>query len=157
MNKPIYALSIKQPYAWLICKGFKDIENRDWRIGRNPNYGLYKSETANFRIELPQRIYVHAGVSKSELSKETLDWILKRLNNKQAMELMFHYKIQTQVPCLFSLGAIVGEVTITDCVTESESLWFIGKYGFVLVDPVLYDRPILCKGQLGFFKPEIKQ
>ncbi len=24
------ALSIKQPWAWLICKGFKDIENRTW-------------------------------------------------------------------------------------------------------------------------------
>jgi hypothetical protein len=25
------ALSIKQPWAWLIVNGFKDIENRDWR------------------------------------------------------------------------------------------------------------------------------
>lgn len=24
------ALSIQQPYAWLICHGYKDIENRDW-------------------------------------------------------------------------------------------------------------------------------
>lgn len=24
------ALSIRQPYAWLIVNGFKDIENRDW-------------------------------------------------------------------------------------------------------------------------------
>ena len=25
------ALSIKQPWAWLIVNGFKDIENRTWR------------------------------------------------------------------------------------------------------------------------------
>lgn len=28
MNHP--ALSIRQPWAWLIVNGFKDIENRDW-------------------------------------------------------------------------------------------------------------------------------
>ena len=33
------------------------------------------------------------------------------------------------------LGAILGEVTITGCVTESESPWFEGPYGFTLTDP----------------------
>ena len=37
------ALSIRQPWAWLIVNGFKDIENRDWRT--------------NFR----GRVLVHAG------------------------------------------------------------------------------------------------
>ena len=27
------ALSIRQPWAWLICKGIKDIENRSWKTG----------------------------------------------------------------------------------------------------------------------------
>lgn len=39
---PIKALSIKQPWAWLIVNGFKDIENRDWRAD---NPGLkYRGE-----------------------------------------------------------------------------------------------------------------
>ncbi len=37
------ALSIRQPWAWLICAGHKDIENRNWHT--------------NFR----GRIYVHAS------------------------------------------------------------------------------------------------
>ena len=37
------ALSIRQPWAWLVVNGYKDIENRTWRT--------------NFR----GRIYVHAG------------------------------------------------------------------------------------------------
>jgi hypothetical protein len=52
-----------------------------------------------------------------------------------------------------AFGAIIGEVDIIDCVTESNSLWFEGKYGFVLANPVLYDKPIPCRGQLGFFEP----
>lgn len=27
------ALSVRQPYAWLIVNGIKDIENRTWRTG----------------------------------------------------------------------------------------------------------------------------
>ena len=36
------------------------------------------------------------------------------------------------------LGAIVGEVTIVDCVEWSDSPWFEGPYGFVLAHPVAY-------------------
>ncbi len=42
------------------------------------------------------------------------------------------------------------------CVIESKSPWFVGKYGFMLANPILYDKPIPCRGQLGFFKPDIK-
>ena len=45
------------------------------------------------------------------------------------------------------LGAILGEVTITGCVTESESEWFDGPYGFTLENPVAYEEP---KGSLAF-------
>lgn len=51
-------------------------------------------------------------------------------------------------------GAILGEVTIVDCVTESESEWFLGPYGFVLADPKPWEKPLPCRGQLGFFKVE---
>lgn len=39
------ALSIRQPYAWLIVNGHKDIENRDW--------------STNFR----GRVLIHAGLT----------------------------------------------------------------------------------------------
>lgn len=48
-------------------------------------------------------------------------------------------------------GGIVGSITITDCVDQSDSRWFFGKYGFVLSQP----KPIPfipLKGQLGIFK-----
>jgi hypothetical protein len=54
-------------------------------------------------------------------------------------------------------GAIIGEVDIIDCVTESKSPWFVGPYGFTLANPVLYDKPIPCRGMLGFFEPDLKE
>jgi len=127
-NKTEKALSIRQPYAWLICKGYKDVENRNWTTG--------------FR----GRIYVHAGVSKIYLQDAEND-LVKRLSGSQTSDFM-------AIKNTLSFGAIIGEVDIIDCVTESESPWFTGKYGFLLRNPILYDHPIPCRGMLNFFKPE---
>lgn len=51
-------------------------------------------------------------------------------------------------------GALVGIVEITDCVTEMDSEWFFGPYGFVMTNKRLI-TPIPCKGALGFFTPKI--
>lgn len=49
-------------------------------------------------------------------------------------------------------GGIVGMARIVDCVTEMDSRWFFGRYGFVLRDA--FPVPLIpCKGQLGFFRP----
>lgn len=48
-------------------------------------------------------------------------------------------------------GAIIGSVEIIDCVTESESPWFQGPYGFVLRNPLI-KIPVPLKGQLKFFE-----
>ena len=137
------ALSIKQPWAWLICAGYKDIENRDWFIGRKPALGGRFQDRG---LELPQRIYVHAGMSQSEMIPEVTLWIKDRLIELQCLRMA-----ATLVnPGLYH-GGIIGEVDITGCVEESDSPWFVGRYGFVLANPVLYDKPVPCRGQLGFF------
>lgn len=50
-------------------------------------------------------------------------------------------------------GGVLGIVEIVDCVTESESPWFFGEYGFVLRNPRIIE-PRKCKGALGFFEPD---
>ena len=116
------ALSIRQPWAWLIVNGDKDIENRTW--------------ATNFR----GKVYVHAGRKiKSGDFPEQRDYI------EQSGILL---------PEEPPLGAIVGEVIITDCVDTSSSPWFCGPYGFLLSSPVAYEDPIPYSGQLGFFQAE---
>ncbi|MEI8395220.1 MAG: ASCH domain-containing protein [Rhodospirillaceae bacterium] len=60
-----------------------------------------------------------------------------------------HKDIVIQLGC--PLGAIVGMVPITDCVTSHPSRWFFGKYGFVLGNPVALSTPVPCRGALKFF------
>lgn len=51
-------------------------------------------------------------------------------------------------------GGIVGMIDIVDCVSQSNSPWFHGPFGFVLKNPKAINF-IPCKGQLGFFTPPI--
>ena len=63
------------------------------------------------------------------------------------------YAIPEHICAKDRFGAILGEVTIIGCVTESDSDWFEGPFGFLLSYPFAYAEPIPCKGALGFFKP----
>jgi hypothetical protein len=51
------AISVRQPWAWLIVNGYKDIENRIWEA------------------KLRGRVLVHAGKSRAHLSAEELRYI----------------------------------------------------------------------------------
>lgn len=98
------AISIRQPWAWLIVNGFKDIENRSW--------------PTQFR----GRIYVHAGKGMTE--DEYLEGFL--LARQNGVMLPPAYDLER--------GGIVGEVDIVRCTTISDSPWFFGPFGFVLAN-----------------------
>jgi hypothetical protein len=120
----VKALSIRQPWAWLIVNGHKDIENREWRT--------------NFR----GRIYVHAskGMTQDEYA---IGYVIAEENS-------------VKLPAFKDLqrGGIVGAVTITGCVSKSDSPWFFGPYGFELSEPE--SLPFVpAKGSLGFFNIHI--
>lgn len=122
------ALSIRQPWAWLIMHAGKDIENRVWQT---PVRG---------------RILVHAakGMTRNEWD-DAMDFAagIPSEEHLKAPEVpMFDY---------IERGGIVGSVEIVDCVHVSNSPWFCGPFGFVLRDPQpLSFRPF--KGALGFFE-----
>lgn len=118
------ALSIMQPWAWLIVEGHKDIENRDWRPS---NPGL------RFR----GRVLIHCGKKMDPAYENGQDWDWPDIER----------------PCDFDMGGIVGDAEIIDCVTASSSRWFCGPYAFVIRNarPLPF-RP--CVGALGFFEPD---
>lgn len=117
------AISIRQPFAWLIVNGYKDIENRSWNT-------KYRG-----------RVLVHAakGMTRKEYDEACM-MVVDRL-------------ISVDIPDFEELerGGIVGIATITDCVDASASPWFFGPKGFTLTDAK--PLPFLpLKGRLSFFE-----
>ena len=118
-------LSIRQPWAWLIVNGWKNIENRDWPT------------------RVRGRILIHA--SKSMIKADYNACIL--FVSGFAPNLI----ASIPLPAQLEQGGIVGEAVILDCVTRHDSEWFTGEYGFVLdQQKPLPFQPY--KGSLGFFK-----
>jgi ASCH domain len=121
----IPALSIRQPWAWLIVNCHKDIENRDW--------------STVFR----GRFLVHAGQT---MTRPQYDDVITQLLLADVL---------VSVPPFETLrdqcGGFVGWSRVTDCVREHPSKWKQPDgYGFVLRD----SRPIPFvpwKGRLGWF------
>ncbi|CAN7322182.1 ASCH domain-containing protein [Variovorax sp. LjRoot84] len=120
------ALSIRQPWAWLIVHGHKDIENRTWRTRQRGT------------------ILVHA--SQAMTRREYQDVVMFLVTSLPAATRP-HLPAFEAIEC----GGIVGQVDIVDCVTDSNSPWYMGATGFVLAnaEPLPY-RPF--KGALGFFE-----
>jgi len=98
------ALSIRQPWAWLIVNGHKDIENRDWWT----------------RFRGPVLIHASKGMTRDEY--EDCQFLADGLG----IELPEFGSLER--------GGIVGRAVITGCVKNSDSPWFFGRYGFVIAD-----------------------
>lgn len=119
------ALSVRQPWAWLIVHGHKDIENRTWAT------------------RLRGRVWIHAGATMSQADYTACTLFIAGMRTEWRLPA---YDVLKQ-----QCGGIVGEVEITDCVSDSDSPWFVGPYGFVLRHARVTElRP--CKGALHFFQ-----
>lgn len=140
------ALSIKQPWALLIARGIKNIENRTWRTQHRG------------------RIYIHASGSQYKQPWDVL--------NKEQNEYMMQNEICIPGSEL-EYSAIIGHVDIVDCVINHDSIWAEKTplytngmnpskfkemtgikpiYNWVLSNAVLYDEPILdVKGKLSLW------
>ena len=124
------AISVRQPWAWLIVNGFKPIENRTWYSTRRGP------------------VLIHAGLAMTRDAHESClifcrsIGVLGREINGRRLIIPAYEELER--------GGIVGSATITACVSEHDSDWFTGDYGLVLSDakPLLFHR---CKGSLGFF------
>ncbi|AXG66458.1 putative ASCH domain-containing protein [Dickeya phage vB_DsoM_JA33] len=94
------ALSVKQPWAWLLANGFKDIENRSWHTKIRGNVLIHASK----------------GMTRKEYAeaKELCDKLGVRLPQFEDLD----------------RGCIVGMMEIFDSVDASDSPWYFGQVGF---------------------------
>lgn len=119
------ALTIKQPWAELIMRHGKDVENRTWATKFRGHVAIHSSQTHSWKEFQAAQALIRdrsCGVDPEYLKGK-----------------------------LSHMGAILGTAEIHDCVESSESPWFCGPYGFLLTDVRPLARPIYCKGKLGLW------
>lgn len=145
-------ISIKQPWASLICSGIKDIENRTWKCPQK---------------YIGQRVLIHAGKT---IDNNAVDKIA--VFNGALAQLLQNGIYKNEFP----LGSIIGIVEIVGCEINYPSTWagkstgvLIGNkfyhkngeepiYNWVLANPVLFDKPIIgVRGKLRFWDYELPE
>lgn len=117
-------LSIRQPWAWLIVHGHKPVENRDWNTPWRGEFLIHAG------AGIVQRDY--REIQARALGE--LDIVIPDFTDLQ------------QVP----RGGIVGVAELVRVVTDSESPFFTGPFGFEVrnAKPLPF---VQWKGQLGWF------
>jgi hypothetical protein len=117
------ALSIRQPWAWLILNAGKEFENREWSTQYRGPLLIHASKTCSQADYMAAQLY---------MADDMFDGI--HLPKREDL----------------STGGIVGVVDVVDCVTQSNSIWFQGPYALKLANPrPLPFTP--WKGQLRMF------
>ncbi|MHC1772100.1 MAG: ASCH domain-containing protein [Flexilinea sp.] len=124
------AISIRQPWAWLIVNGIKTVENRTWKT--------------NYR----GRLLIHASTRLDFNEADFADFC----QDAKAEDGII-------IPADLPLGGIVGAVDLIDCVENCEDAydesWHNpGQWAFVLRNPeVLPFAPVKGKLNLWNYEP----
>ena len=127
----VKVLTVKQPWAYLICSGIKDIENRTWKT--------------NFR----GRIYIHSSAKGIEFSNPNEVFTKEQYSSLDNEHKIMVIMSKKAMEC----SSIIGSVEIVDCVQNHPSLWAEnGVWNWVLANPILFPEPIPAKGKLSFWE-----
>ena len=128
------ALTIKQPWAYLIAAGHKDIENRTWRTNHRG------------------RLYIHVSAKVADNSHRKALGCTGLLTSAQLMILPMEARKEL-VRCRFDTSAVIGHVDLMDCVKGHPSVWAEEDcWNWVLKDPFLFKEPITgVKGRLSLW------
>ena len=108
-------LSVRQPYAWAIIEGIKDVANRFW--------------PTNIR----GRIYIHAGKNKTEL-----EWGIDNLRKHRVKPL------PEEEDLVFG-AIIGSVEIVDCVESSRSRWYAPGTFGFVLRNPIALARPIPIK------------
>jgi hypothetical protein len=152
-------LSIRQPYASLICRGIKTIENRSWDTKYRGKLLIHASGKPLawpvfdcLPYDFVKNYTKYYGTSPKTMPKEYAAYI------KWIEELSGFYRLEktpfNQPGNIKDLAkkhgfalptqAIIGEAELIDIVQNSKDLFAEPhNYHWVMANPVLYEKPIL--------------
>ena len=120
----VKAISIRQPWAWLITNGFKTVENR------------------TRRWHYTGRLFIHASGTFTHADRHACEIFCGGIG--------FDWR---QIPDILPTGGIVGSVDLINCVEGvwPGDDWSTGPYSLVLQSPSQLIPFYRCKGRLGIF------
>lgn len=128
-------LSIKQPWAFLLASGIKDVENRVWQTKYRGMVLIHAPKKTDFDHPKIQE-FIKYSAKKFNRSIDEMELFLK----EQASQ----------------TSAIIGAMYVMDCVKGSRSQWaFPDQWNWIIRQPYLFNEPIMnVSGKLHLWNYE---
>lgn len=129
------ALSVLQPWAFLLVGGEKTVENRTWCL----------------RYRGP--LLIHAGKSRRLMNDDDLD--------EELADYLFN--IDPFPFDHMAFGAVVGRIEVVDCLrpiqigNRVDRRWAEGPWCIICRNAELFKTPIPFRGQLGLFEVPMEE
>ena len=131
-------LSVRQPWAWLIIQGGKDIENRTWRTHYTGPLLIHAAATRPSFQEYKDACELQSAAAMCSPARRSAH---SPLYFPSSDELVY--------------GAIIGRVRMAGCAVTSYSPWgILGAWNWLLADPEPLG-PIPYQGRQGLFNVDV--
>jgi hypothetical protein len=131
------ALSIRQPWAWLIVHAGKECENRTRRFSHRGPLLIHASATMTRADYEACQIFIGGIADLLPKEKQPGRWWLPAYDILRAQ-----------------CGGIVGQMNVVDCVEDHPSPWFCGPWALVIDGA--NELPFYpCKGHLSLFEVKL--
>jgi len=122
------ALSIRQPWAELIIRGIKVVENRSWSTEHRGPMAIHAARTFDLNLNDPEE-------------------------RKEYEYLRDEYGIDKDA---LVYGALVGTVEVVEVTKQVKSKWHVqGNWGWYLANPKRLEKPVQMRGMPGLFEVNI--
>ena len=165
-------ISIRQPFASLICCGIKTIENRSWKTTYRGKLLIHASGKALSwpTFDFLPRDFVkgyqkYYGTPIKAMPREYASFVkwIGELSSFYHLENIPFNQPEDIKDCTKKYGfafvtqAIIGEADLIDIIQNSKEVFAIpGNYHWVMGNPVLYEKPILnVMGKLRLWEYEL--
>ena len=131
-------ISVRQPWAWLIVAGHKDIENRTWRTSYRGRLLIHASKAMDPEDFPMQRKWIReSGIVIPE------DLPRGAIVGAATLTDVWGDGVNT------SVNTVTHPRMADEIKHAQDNPWFEGPYGFEMADAVEFAEPIPCRGQLG--------
>jgi len=119
------ALSIRQPWAELIVRGIKDVENRSWSTEHRGPLAIHAARTFYFNLD-----------DKAERE----EW--ENLRDDYGLD-----------KDKLVYGALVGTVEVVEVTKQVKSKWHVqGSWGWYVMDAKRLAKPVPKRGMPGLYE-----
>ena len=125
------ALSVQQPWAWLIINGHKDVLNQTWHTHYRGPLLIHANETHCVDGEAwARRLLDHPDYQNVELP-----------------------------PCHdLDRGKIIGSVDLVNVTMKADSIWHVpGQWAWKIRNPEPMTPPIRWNGEVGLFEVDLSE